>query len=240
MKNPFIFICFLILPLFFSTCESYYPSEEDNEPFEFTDSRDGTNYTALKIGDQTWMIENLAYLPSVNAPTDGSESEAKYYVTGYQGTSVAEAIGHANYLSYGVLYNWTAAQMACPPGWHLPTDAEWQALEVEVGLAEARLDVNDWRGNADQIGYKMRSTSGWKFDKNGDNSTGFNALPAGSRGEDGRFHSQGEFAFFYTATLNKPPSLEWPFYRALWYNLDGIRRDITLKEAALSIRCVKN
>jgi uncharacterized protein (TIGR02145 family) len=47
----------------------------------------------------------------------------------YNGTSVTDAKATDNYKTYGVLYNWPAAKAACPPGWHLPTDAEWTALE---------------------------------------------------------------------------------------------------------------
>ena len=70
-------------------------------------------------------------------------------VYGYNGTNVAAAKATANYTTYGVLYNWTAAmngaatsntspsgvQGACPADWHLPSDAEWCTMEnmVEAG-----------------------------------------------------------------------------------------------------------
>jgi hypothetical protein len=53
------------LILLFAACEK--------DPFEansgtFTDERDGREYKWVKIGDQIWMAENLAYVPYVCAP----------------------------------------------------------------------------------------------------------------------------------------------------------------------------
>ncbi len=113
----------------------------------FTDSRDGTHYNAVKIGNQVWMAENLKYLPSVVGPGTGSQTTPYYYVYGYDSTVVADAKATSNYTTYGVLYNWPAAmneatssssnpsgvQGACPTGWHLPSDAEWTELTDYLG-----------------------------------------------------------------------------------------------------------
>ena len=40
-----------------------------------------------------------------------------------EGTVVGDAKATSNYTTYGVLYNWRASLLACPSGWHLPTDA---------------------------------------------------------------------------------------------------------------------
>lgn len=90
----------------------------------FTDPRDGHVYKTITIGTQTWMAENLAYLPvaasnvTVGSEDSGNEGKPFYYVY--------------DLAKYGVLYNWYAALTAAPPGWHLSTDAEWTILNTRA------------------------------------------------------------------------------------------------------------
>lgn len=78
------------------------------------------------------MKKNLAYLPSVNTPGDGSGTVPKYYVYGNAGTDVEAAKALKTYQNGGVLYNWPAAMASAPDGFHLPSDAELNELEVFV------------------------------------------------------------------------------------------------------------
>lgn len=110
------------------------------------DARDNRTYKTVLIGTQTWMAENLAYLPSINSWGDTSSIEPKYYVEGYKDSSLSEAKASINYKTYGVLYNWPAAaggqiyndtnvigiQGVCPQGWHVPSGKDWGILLNEV------------------------------------------------------------------------------------------------------------
>jgi len=82
----------------------------------FVDARDGKKYKTAKIGDQTWIAENLNY--NVNS-------------------SVCYENKPANCAKYGRLYSWVAAKNACPLGWHLPSKSEYEILDKAVGGEKA-------------------------------------------------------------------------------------------------------
>jgi len=202
----------------------------------FTDARDGNLYETVAIGGQCWMAENLAYLPSVFPSSTGSETTVHNYVYGYEGTDVSAAKATANYASYGVLYNWGAAKTVCPDGWRLPSDEEWKTLEKHLGMSETDADILGLR-LIGAVGRKLKSTSGWLNNGNGDNSSGFNALPGGDRISGGGFYFLGIYADFWSSTENGP-SDAW--YRALSYVGDGVSRFSLYRSSGLSVRYLKN
>lgn len=149
----------------------------------FSDTRDGKSYRYTTIGDQTWMAENLAYLPEIHSTSDSSGILARYYVYDYNGNDLEEARTETSYLTTGVLYNFIAAQEACPAGWHLPGKSEWD--ELLNYLDSEHQDVSSWEEDRGviwiSIAKYMRSTYGWDPHKaNGLNTHGFSAVPTGA------------------------------------------------------------
>lgn len=198
----------------------------------FIDIRDSIEYTWKTIGKRRWMVENLAYLPNINPSSNSSLTEPKYYVYGYQGNSVNEAKASENYQKYGVLYNWEAAKIICPDGWRLPSLSHF--LELKNFLGE-------------NAGHKMKSTSGWYYEGNqnegnGNNSSGYNALPAGVKYQiDNDFRWRDTNAAFWSSSgisnPNNPNS-------ASSYELSSSSQDLFMvirkRDMGSSVRCIKD
>jgi uncharacterized protein (TIGR02145 family) len=199
--------------------------EPEPQIITFTDSRDNHMYKSVQIGKQVWMAENLGYLPSVNPPAEVSETIPHYYVYGYEGNSADGAKVSSNYVNYGVLYNFEAAQTACPPGWHLPTIDEWQTLKANSGL---------------QPGKRLKSTSEWHENGNGENTSGFNARPSGEAyGPGFGFSDLGRFAFFWTSTQGEYRFLSWNNERIDSWDRFIANSTVPLTYG-LSVRCLKD
>lgn len=188
---------------------------------QFTDIRDNHVYRFKTMFNLTWMTENLAYLPAVSPSKSGSDNQPFYYVYGYQGTDPSEAKALDVYQKQGVLYNFTSAKKACPSGWHLADGNEWYVLIKSLGT---------------EAGRKMKSTSGWNSYGNGDNTSGFSALPSGRVNDNGVFVDNGSSAFFWSS--KEDPSFK--FYYGLYYNDSDASTLGGSGKMALSVRCVRD
>ncbi|MCD4678803.1 MAG: fibrobacter succinogenes major paralogous domain-containing protein, partial [Bacteroidales bacterium] len=220
------------------------------------DQRDGQKYTTVQIGSQCWMVENLAYLPSVSSSLYGSISSPYYYVHGYQGTSVSAAKATGTYKTYGVLYNWIAAmdgeassdsvpsgvQGVCPDGWHLPADEEWKILEGAVdsqyGVGDPEWDGTEWRGSDGGGNLKETGTTHWNSPNTGaTNNSGFIALPGGYRGSFGSLYPLGSYSYFWSSTEFNSSKV---WYRRLSYANTNVGRNNGEKSPGISVKCCKD
>lgn len=224
----------------------------------FTDSRDGHAYKWVKIGNQVWMAENLAYLPEVWPDYSGSDNEPVYYVYGFKDSSLTLALQDENYINYGVLYNWLAADEACPEGWHLPSDDEWEELanfisehnggyEYDVdqkAWAKVGRHLKDERSGNNGIGWYM----GEESEGRGTNDYCFSALPGGykyyafSSEYDDRDYSYNlhYYGVWWSSTITAYSDSSYCSYRYLNADYSGFFRSEGLLSYGFSVRCVKD
>ena len=130
----------------------------------FKDSRDGKTYKTVKIGNQTWMAENLAY-----KTTEGKCFNSK----------------SNNVAKYGYLYDWKATKKACPDGWHLPAKTEYAILLNTYGVGKNAYNAlkdgglsgfNALFGGDDAFSYEGGGTCFWTSDQYNTTSGAHNVM----------------------------------------------------------------
>jgi uncharacterized protein (TIGR02145 family) len=84
----------------------------------------------------------------------------------------------------------------------------------------------------------LKSKEGWKYEGNGTDRYGFNAIPAGYKNDEGDVFLFETDAVFWTATNHDSNETAW--YRQLKHNSDGVYRSSTSTTARFSVRCIKN
>ena len=137
-----------------AAAETQQPSQEAAAPKPAENT--GGGFKTVKIGNQTWMAENL------NIET---------------GNSKCYDNDPANCQKYGRLYDLKAAKTACPSGWKLPSKEEWDVLVDFAGGEQAagkKLKAKSgWENNGngtDEFGFSALPggwNSGGSFDNVG-------------------------------------------------------------------------
>ena len=150
LKSNYYF--FLILKFINFTANSNIPKtnamiEQSNIKLELG----GKTYKTVKINNEFWMAENL------NFPIEGSY----FYDNDLN-----------NGEKHGRLYTWDAAMKACPKGWHLPSDKEWDEMLDTLGGPEEAYSKIMFDGEAglklDFSGYKTVHGDFLSLDRAGD------------------------------------------------------------------------
>jgi uncharacterized protein (TIGR02145 family) len=222
----------------YSTVIVDVPTENKTIAFNFiacTDG-DGNNYPVVKIGQQTWMAENVkttnyndvTTIPNVTDRSSWSSLTSPAYCW-YDNNP-------DNKIIYGALYNWYTVNTGklCPLGWHHPSSAEWTTLITSLGGASVA-------GSH----LKETGTTHWTTPNNADNSSGFTALPAGVRKDTYiPWYDFGLFDLFNTATWFTS-SNEASVTFAYWLDLSNgsewaTLQNSSLKNTGFSVRCLKD
>ena len=177
------------------------------------DSRDGKVYKTVKIGDQTWMAQNLSY-----------KMNGRF--------CYRDSVKYCN--SYGGLYLWSAAigqfeaecdskesckiQGICPNGWHVPDTTEWSKLYSAVGRTPNAMQAK-----------------GFDYWPEATDDYGFSVIPAGNWFHDG-FYNLGFTGDFWMSTRKDGGE---PYYWDLDFEVAGFKTLIST-QLRCSIRCIKD
>ena len=162
----------------------------------------GKTYKTVTIGNQTWLAENL------NAYIEGS---------------VCYGNNSSNCAKYGRLYTWEQAKRIADqiPGWHLPTDEEWDELCKALG------GTKDSDGDYPNIGTKLKEGG----------SSGFEALLAGNSVSAGNFYALGLNGLFWSSS---PHGSSRAWYRYVSASRSRVNRYYTYRTRLFSLRLVKD
>ncbi len=209
---------------------------EDLEYGTLKDKRDGRTYKTIKIGNQVWMAENLAYSDSIQSP----------YLKGQSWCYNNDSL---NCLKGGRYYTWTAAmnihykwksaspyeveglihephQGICPDGWHVPTWNEWNEMYDAIGTTP----------------YAMQA-KGQRLWPDATNVSGFSAIPVGRKN---RNEKMGEEALFWGSDQLQKDGENWLSFAYAW----NLNVNLVLdcgngcrwfeKNNMISVRCVQD
>jgi uncharacterized protein (TIGR02145 family) len=143
---------------------------------------DGNEYNTVQIGEQCWMRENLR---TTHTPSGQDlRLQQDRYIT-YGDNSRVQSLGYL--YTYSAAMDGAAAsntvpsevQGICPDGWHLPSNAEWQALMDYVSSQP------DWECGDGYFGKALAAATEWTTsneycalgnDVLSNNKSGFSAL----------------------------------------------------------------
>lgn len=182
----------------------------------------GKIYSTVIIGSQCWLKENLdigTMIPGMQDQINNGVIEKYCYNNDPNNCNI-----------YGGLYQWNEAmqysttpgtQGICPPGWHIPTLTEFQALATTVG--------ND--GNA------LKAIGQGSGGGAGTNTSGFSALLAGWRDGIGEFHNLTVDVFHWSSSEFNPNEAR-DFYMYWWSNIIGFGNNYHF--FGMVVRCVKD
>lgn len=168
---------------------------------------DGNVYQTIKIGNQTWTVDNLktskyndgSIIPII---TDNSE-----WINDTLGAYCYYHNDSLKTKEYGYLYNWFTinTNKLAPEGWHIPTAAEWDTLQNYLISNGSNWDNST---SENKIAKSLASNINWHMSTNTgavgnslyeNNSTGFSARPGGTRAE-GNYRLMEYYGYWWSST----------------------------------------
>ncbi len=223
------------------------PTGNKTVAFHFAECIDGDNntYTAVQIGDQLWMAENLKttrYKDGTEIPLVTNDSSWRALQTPAYCWYNNDSAMYSQH--YGALYTWYTFSEGnlCPAGWHMPSTDDWTKL-----VAFLKDNGYGFEGNREYYSKSLAATSGWETyavagtvgnDQSSNNYSGFSALPAGYRYFDGTFKDMGISGNWWSYNGNEPDC--FALYWQLGFNSLEMYNYKIEREYGYAVRCLKD
>jgi len=212
---------------------------------------DGNTYKTVTIGNQCWMRENLKTTQYKNGDLIGTTATPSTSISDEEIPKYEWILeGNTDYLdTYGRIYTWYVTvdpRGLCPAGWHIPTDSDWQQLEIALGMSPDDVANEGARGFG--TGSKL---AGQKSLWNNPNSSilihedfgtsGFDGLPGGARNPGGYPVSPGYSTYWWSSTPGLSTQYDSSAYaRYITSERNSITRVRPITHFGLYVRCVKD
>lgn len=187
-------------------------------------------YKTIKIGNQTWMAENLKTILYRNYAQigNGNGVDTTFWSVNPEGAYCWYDSDTSNIRNYGALYNWNAVNtgLLCPTGWHVPSLTELTTMISYIGVEDIA------GGKLKEVG-----TTHWKAPNTGaDNESGFTAMPGGYR-PAGACSSIRTKGFWWSSSESSSNNASMMLIR----NDNGsVSISAASKSAGMSVRCIKD
>jgi uncharacterized protein (TIGR02145 family) len=186
-------------------CKKEKEKEASGPANQYTDARDGKTYKTVVIGTQTWMAENMNYAVAGSLCYDNKEEKCA---------------------AYGRLYTQEQARTACPQGYRLPSEDDFQKLEKFLGMSDE---------DAQKTGSKRGTDEGTKLKEGG--SSGFNGKLSGYNLVE-KFNGENVSTTLWASTESGTPDNY--YYRRLVDSLSTITKSSAFYEGNYyCARCIK-
>jgi uncharacterized protein (TIGR02145 family) len=186
------------------------------------------NSQTVTIGAQVWMTKNLDVLAFRNGDKikqAKTNAEWEKAAINKQPAWCYYSNDTVNGRKYGKLYNCYAVadpRGLAPAGFHIPSDSELSILFKYLGGRY----------------YAEKKLTGVMIDaENGNNSSGFSALPGGYRGNLGGFDYIDRHGYWWTSTNNNGNGT-WNWY--LDFRNAAFKNSYSVEGYGMSVRCIKD
>ena len=119
-----------------SSSETRSSSWEPYSYGELIDERDGQIYKTIKIGEQTWMAENLKYEDSLFTWTEAIDQNELLKING----GICKDLKRVDYYPCNNI-PYIGAKGVCPEKWHIPTNKEQADLIQYANKSPEKFDT---------------------------------------------------------------------------------------------------